>query len=539
MPYFVGLNGKNYQGHITTTHKSEIFENGLASTHPDFTNSKPRMCPNFVSMPHIFGIGLNRPLYGSHDAPLRWHLTITKAMIRHQFIPMHVDKCVFARHEPSADPGHPLSVNGQIVVALILVHVDDIIYIGDAARLKIFKKCIDEFAHGEFEYLVPGSELKYCGISIAVNKERQISLSQEEFYAKVIPLQNSDFVVEKVIILEKSKVVRRLKSLVGCFIWVMSTRFDIVFGVIQLASLLLECTTDAQKLLEFISIANRLITRLKTKHRPLTFIPFITANDSGRKAQIVAFSDASFGTLRGHGSIEGYCAFFALPVKRDGAVLRRGNLLTYYGRKISRVSRSTAHTEGIALCNASDTTLYLQCLMEEVLSGKFRSSFLRQAEEPVPAISPFREYDHHLDVFAADSHSSLVFPTKNVWVAESWKSSLVVLNCSNCGKSTQATVAGLQHVCDSFFSPQAEPASARPHIYALLVCDCANTNALMSRLNPNPSEKVYRLICAYLYDAQRYINFSFVNAPYNFGDVATKTMSNLSIWHSFLKTGSF
>ena len=61
----------------------------------------------------------------------------------------------------------------------------------------------------------------------------------------------------------------------------------------------------------------------------------------------------------------------------------------------------------------------------------------------------------------------------------------------------------------------------RPSMHALLICDCANTVALMAILNPNPIEKVYCLICAYLYDAQRYVNFSFVNAPYNFGDIAT------------------
>ena len=79
----------------------------------------------------------------------------------------------------------------------------------------------------------------------------------------------------------------------------------------------------------------------------------------------------------------------------------------------------------------------------------------------------------------------------------------------------------------------------RPAVYALLVFGCANAIALMPHLNPNPTEKAYRLICAYLYDAQRYINFSFVNAPYDFGDIDTRNMSILSIWHTFLKNGLF
>ena len=122
---------------------------------------------------------------------------------------------------------------------------------------------------------------------------------------------------------------------------------------------------------------------------------------------------------------------------------------------------------------------------------------------------------------------------------QSWNDSVLVLQCAKCGESKEENCSELAAVLESSVYPAQSDIGERPEVYALLVCDCANTISLMSRLNPNPSEKVYRRICAYLHDAQRYVNFSFINAPYNFGDIATKTMSNLSIWHSFLKTGLF
>ena len=123
---------------------------------------------------------------------------------------------------------------------------------------------------------------------------------------------------------------------------------------------------------------------------------------------------------------------------------------------------------------------------------------------------------------------------------KSWEQSVLAVACPKCGNSNETTCSELSTILEAVMNPDSSAENEeRPAVYALLVCDCANTIALMSRLNPNPVEKVYRLICAYLYDAQRYINFSFINAPYNFGDIATKTMSNLSIWHSFLKTGMF
>ena len=75
--------------------------------------------------------------------------------------------------------------------------------------------------------------------------------------------------------------------------------------------------------------------------------------------------------------------------------------------------------------------------------------------------------------------------------------------------------------------------------FALLLCDCANAIALLSRPNANPVEKSYKIVCSYLYGAQKFINFSFVNAPYNLADVGTKMASNVTIWRSMMDHGAF
>ena len=87
------------------------------------------------------------------------------------------------------------------------------------------------------------------------------------------------------------------------------------------------------------------------------FSPFSTDDSPGRIPQIVAFSDASFGTLRNSGSIESFAGILGIPLKRKEAILRRGGAISFYGKKISRVARSTARAEGIALANAADSTL--------------------------------------------------------------------------------------------------------------------------------------------------------------------------------------
>ena len=123
---------------------------------------------------------------------------------------------------------------------------------------------------------------------------------------------------------------------------------------------------------------------------------------------------------------------------------------------------------------------------------------------------------------------------------QSWNSSVLMMFRNKCGKANETTCSESDSSLKAALY-QGHPIKfdERHAVYALLVCDCENAIAPLSRLNPNKVEKVYRLIRAYLYGARRYINFSFADAPYKFGDVATKTMSNLPIWRSFLKTGAF
>ena len=212
------------------------------------------------------------------------------------------------------------------------------------------------------------------------------------------------------------------------------------------------------------------------------------------KVHIIAFPDASFGTLRNHGSVEGYCAFLATPLKRDGAVLCKGNLLVFYGKKISRVSRPTAHTEGIALRNASDATLYLQCLMGELLSGKFRTSFSRKSEDVTPIISPPRASSSYGESSSESTSEITYLCHKTMRQSDTWTNSTLVLSCAKRGGSSEAGCSDLVSILESALFPPDRLDLGRPAIYALLVCDCANAIALMSRLNPNPIEKVYRLI---------------------------------------------
>ena len=110
---------------------------------------------------------------------------------------------------------------------------------------------------------------------------------------------------------------------------------------------------------------------------------------SSRFPQITTFADASYGTLRDSGSAEAACFVFGIPLKRDGTILCRGHLVSWYARRIARVCRSTANAECIALNGAVDVTVYLQVIIGELLTGIYDVQFLL-AGEVIPLLNPFR-----------------------------------------------------------------------------------------------------------------------------------------------------
>ena len=121
--------------------------------------------------------------------------------------------------------------------------------------------------------------------------------------------------------------------------------------------------------LALVRVSTKETIRSNTESHSAIFFPFSTAGPDGRNPRIIAFSDASFGKLRNSGSVESFVGISGIPLKRKVSILRKGNIIAFHGEKISRVARSTAHAEGIALSNAADSTPSLQISVTELLSG--------------------------------------------------------------------------------------------------------------------------------------------------------------------------
>ena len=92
---------------------------------------------------------LNRPLYGSADAPLRWYITIARALKKAGYSVLNSDRCVFTNHVSANPSRRSFVTHGKLIEDAILIHADDIIFAGHFRERKNFESCVDFFLHGE------------------------------------------------------------------------------------------------------------------------------------------------------------------------------------------------------------------------------------------------------------------------------------------------------------------------------------------------------------------------------------------------------
>ena len=269
-----------------------------------------------------------------------------------------------------------------------MLHVDDMIFTGATDSCDAFLACISTLAHSTVQYLPPESDLAFCGAEIHLNKDRPIELSQRTFYSKLNNIQASDILQQDRFVLNTEKIARILKSFVGGCIWLFRTRYDILLEVCNLASNIASACKSVGDMKTFLKDANAVYKKIMEHHVPLRYSP-LRMGDGSRKPQLITFCDAGYASLRESSSVESCIILYAIPYQRNGPIECSGNIVTFYTRKISRVCRSSAHAEGVALANAADLTIYTQCVISEICYRQHDFSFLSHPHDFSP-ITPFK-----------------------------------------------------------------------------------------------------------------------------------------------------
>eukprot|EP00438_Fugacium_kawagutii_P026186 Skav211360 [mRNA] locus=scaffold677:368899:370686:- [translate_table: standard] len=279
---------------------------------------------------------MKKSAYGLSDAPLLWYEEADRRLQTMKWQRHELDKCSY------------MLVNGDTLVGLLILHVDDVLISGDPNSQMFQDSLIElrkQFNFGKWQQLKESEPLKYCGGVISM-KDDMIQMSYEEYIHRICPMtvaktRGRD---ESITPFELTKA----RGLIGALQWpaaqgapALSASMSIQAG--ELAGGKVEALHALNKTLRFAKSAQA--SKLK----------FMARDEHGgglERLKIVVFADAAFDVRRDHSSQGGY---MVLAVDQDAL---DGNkcpfsLISWRSFKLPRVCRSSLAAE----CQAVSTAL--------------------------------------------------------------------------------------------------------------------------------------------------------------------------------------
>ena len=310
----------------------------------DSSTSKNKS-PEFVFM-------MIKPLYGLHDSPLRWFISLCTCLGKFGYRQRRMDICIF------------VYLSNEVPDTFVLAYVGDLMvcYRDDAARDR-FLSAIRTFNTGEPELLTRDSELIFPGLYIRREKDQTISLSQKTFVSKLREVQSEDIILGGALVKNKSKIRRFFKPAMGKLLWLLQTRFDLSFQIIKSATEVAPAPKDIALSSALIKSINRSIRKAREEDHFFSFgeivgfVPLKNRTDM-RGIRIFAFIDAGYATMRGDRSVEASIIICGREVSRDGTIRCMGSIIDTYTRCILRCARSTIAAERVSCANTIELSIW-------------------------------------------------------------------------------------------------------------------------------------------------------------------------------------
>ena len=234
---------------------------------------------------------------------MRRYCEISACLIRHKFphcAATHVSSKRFRQLQKGERGFTPPA--SRILTCMDMLHVDDIICVSLPSDFQDIIRCVSEFNHSPRGELTPCNGLTFCGIDLPVAAERSIHSTQEMYYSKIPILKKGDLIPRGDFRFPIRQMQRKLKAYVGACLRATQTRFDLAFGISELGPSLADALKSVPHVKIFTPTASRVHSRMIDQNIDLAFVKFI--DKVSRPPQFFSFSDASFGTLRAHGSVE-------------------------------------------------------------------------------------------------------------------------------------------------------------------------------------------------------------------------------------------
>ena len=276
---------------------------------------------------------LKRCIYGLSDGGRLWYKRVVQEMKNLDAIQLRLDLAVFVWFDKEKN-----------LSGIIVVHVDDFIYGGN----KLFHLNVVSQLKNIF---IVGSEstaaMKYVGIDIA-EKPDAITISTAPYLESLKEIDTSVYGSDRS---RELQVKTPLRKVSGQLMWITSqNRIELSYENCMVANSISKGTVQD------IFNANKAIRKAKGASSPL----FYPRGFDMKSATIVAYGDASYGNLPGHGSQGGYLVFL---VDNTGKYCP----LTWQSKRLQRVVGSTLAAECLAIIKTAEAAIHVKALLKEIL----------------------------------------------------------------------------------------------------------------------------------------------------------------------------
>ena len=299
---------------------------------------------------------LTAPVYGQANAPRRWFLHVLKVLTGLAWEQHTLDPCCFIQRK------------GSQVVALLGVHVDDIICCCLPGHEELLEQVRSSFAWGsEWEH----DDFIFVGRRISRQEDGGYKIDQTHYVAEVSLTKIN--LEPEASLNDHPELITEFRSGIGSLQWLAGTmRGDLSSDVSLLQKppkeLKVADLKEVNKVLKYVRAtadAYYKVTPIKVEN--LIFL---------------AYGDSGFANAPNNKSQGGY-----VILATDKAVLseeRPASLLEWKSYRHQRVLRSTLAAEAASLDKAQDMGHFMACVFSEMVDGNHRASTSLTIFEVIP-----------------------------------------------------------------------------------------------------------------------------------------------------------
>ena len=276
---------------------------------------------------------LQKVVYGLNDASRSWYLKVKEVLDNLGMKPSNLDKSVFI---PKTD-----GLDGYIVI-----HVDDLLFFGS---VDFMKKIMDPFKSMFKISKEEKDAFKYVGIKLS-QEDTKIKMDQNQYMEKLRAdclspgaMKDKDRSLDE----QEKKIYKQAVGQLGWLATISKPEASYMYCVLSTV----QCNPKVRHFIQYRKIVNE----LKSLQSSIALRPLNLAS-----LKVVAYSDASFGSLEGGASQLGYIVFIQ---DSNGDVAP----ISWCSKKAKRICRSALTAETLAAVEAIDAASVIKKMIEDIL----------------------------------------------------------------------------------------------------------------------------------------------------------------------------